>query len=118
FTEYLREIGVKQLFSDPHAPWMNRIERQWGFLKSMLTKNEIATGSKAWVKVLPTLVKNMNETVNSSMKVTPEQAEEGGLPRDINDDRSKNYGIQKRHLSTKSTFKVGDLVRIRLRNTG
>ena len=118
FSDYLKEINCKQLFSVPATPWSNRSERQIGFLKSLLTKNEIITGSKAWVNALPILVNNMNAVVNQSTKMTPNEVAQGGLPRDINEDRSKAYGVSKRHLSTKSTYKLGDKVRLRLKKTG
>ena len=83
----------------------------------MLYKHNIATNSKAWVKALPAIVDAMNSTVNRSMKMTANQAQEG-LPVDVNEERSKRYGVMKRFLSTRSTYKVGDLVRLRLRDKG
>jgi hypothetical protein len=118
FAQYLQEIGVKLIISEKAAPWRQRIERAWSFLKSMLHKNQLATGSKAWVKILPKLVDNMNNVVNQSTKMTPNQVEESGLPLQVNIDRSKKYGVMKRFLSNKSALKVGDMVRIRLRPTG
>ena len=84
----------------------------------MLEKHYIVSKSKRWVKVLPKLIEGMNNTVNRSMKTTPANAETGGLPEHINEDRSKSYGVMKKHLSTKSTLKVGDRVRVIIRKTG
>src|SRR5438552_9550951 len=105
FSEYLRFINVKQLFSAPGTPWSNRSERQIGVLKAMLEKHYIIKKSKRWVQVLPKLVKAMNTTVCSSIHVTPESVEIDGLPLHVNETRSRHYGVMKKHQSTKSTFK-------------
>jgi len=118
FSAFLKERGIKQLFSDSHSPWQNRQERNFRTMGDMLYKNELATGSKAWVNVLPTIVDNMNSTINRSMKVTPNEASADGLPLELNIDRSKTYGVMKKHLSTKSTLKEGDFVRVKRRDKG
>src|SRR5207253_59234 len=118
FSEYLRLINVKQLFSAPGPPWSNRSERQIGVLKAMLEKHYIIRNSKRWVKVLPKLVKAMNTTVCCSIHVTPESVELDGLPITVNERRSKYYGVMTKFMSKKSTFKEGDRVRVLLRPKG
>ena len=117
FTENLKEKNIVQLFSPPHSPWLNRIERQWRNLGDMLYKYQIANNTNSWVNILPTIVNNMNNTVVSSIKLTPNEAEDG-LPEELNVQRSQKYGVMKRFNSNYSTLKVGDFVRVKLRNKG
>lgn len=118
FTEYLISKGIKQLYSAPHSPWTNRQERNWRTMFDMITKWQIANNTKAWVRILQTTCDNMNATVNRSMKTTPDKAAEGGLPFEVNKDRSQKYGVMARHLSTKSALKTGDFVRVKIRDVG
>ena len=116
FTDFLKERGIKQIYSDPHSPWQNRQERNFKIMGDMLYKNTLATNSKAWVNALPQIVEGMNGTINRSLKTTPAKANDGELPIEVNEERSKDYGVMKKYLSTKSTFKTGDFIRLRLRN--
>ena len=115
WVNYLKEIGVKQLYSAPYSPWTNGIERLNKDIGNYLYRNQLATGSKAWVNLLPQIVENMNSTVNSSIKTTPNDVFSGGLPDDINEKRSKKYGNMKRFKNNISALKIGDMVRIKIR---
>ena len=117
FTENLKEKGIVQLFSAPHSPWQNRQERNWRTMFDMVYKYQIANNTNSWVTILPTIVNNMNNTVVSSIKLTPNQAQDG-LPEELNVQRSKQYGVMKRFNSNYSTLKVGDFVRLKIRNKG
>jgi hypothetical protein len=118
FTQFLKDRGIVQLFSAPHSPWQNRCERQFGTLSTMMKRNEIATGSKAWVSVLPKIIDAMNATVNRSMHATPQEVHDGGLPEAVNEKRSAYYGVMKRYRNTKTALKLGDFVRLRKRDKG
>ena len=116
FSDFLKERGIKQIYSDPFSGWQNRQERNFRIMGDMLYKNQIATNSKAWVNSLQQIIEGMNSTINRSLKTTPEKANDGELPIEVNEERSKDYGVMKKYLSTKATFKIGDFIRLRLRN--
>lgn len=115
FSEFLKERNIIQLFSAPHSPWLNRVERQWRTLFDMVYKHQVANKTKAWVNILPTIVDNMNNTQVSSIKMTPNEAQDG-LPDEVNAARSKKYGVSKRFASNRASFVVGDFVRLRIRD--
>lgn len=114
FQTYCEEQGYKRI-TYVGLPWRNRQERNNKELSKMMKMDEIATGSKTqWATNLPKYVTAMNEAINRSVKVTPEQILDGELPVSINENRSKRYGKQR--VSTKSAFRIGDMVRIAKRN--
>ena len=74
FHEYLESKRIKHIFSAPGKPWTNQIERVWGTLKQSLYKYWTMTNSKKWVKILPTLTENYNQSLHRSIGATPIEA--------------------------------------------
>ena len=95
--DFLRKNKTKLRVSvfAPHIESFNKtIER-------MLIKSITALKTKNWVKLLPIIVKNYNNTFHSSIKMTPNDAYENGDV--VEEMRVKN---------STPKFKVGDKVRV------
>lgn len=117
YVDFCKANDIVVLYSQPHSPWQNIVERYWGILSKPLTKIEIVTGSKTqWAVNLPQLIENINMTYNRSLKGTAEQAKD--LPPDVLKKRMQKYGVMKRFRNGATALKVGDIVRRRLRNRG
>ena len=113
FAEFLKERDIKQIFSQPHSPWSNPVERYHRTIKAALYKNELYTKKKDWVDVLPIVVDGINKTWNRSLRTDADSADL--LPDEIREERLMNFGYQKKHRQTRSTLKIGDIVCLRIR---
>jgi hypothetical protein len=112
FSVFTKSNRIKQIFSQASSPWTNgNIERSWGTLKQMLYRYQTATGTKSWVKILPTLTHNYNRTIHRSIGTTPEDAAE--LPRAELKKRLQSSAVK--IVEPKQVFQVGDKVRLRIR---
>ena len=112
FSAFAKGKRIKQIFSQASSPWTNgNIERSWGTLKQMLYRYQTATGTKAWVKILPTLTDNYNRTIHRSIGTTPEDAAE--LPRAELKRRLQINSVK--IVEPRQVFQVGDKVRLRIR---
>jgi transposase InsO family protein len=66
--DYCASKGIKYLTSKPHTPQTNgTIERFNGTIKHMIAQ----LGNKLWVKELPRLIDNYNNSYHTSIKTTP-----------------------------------------------
>ena len=112
FAALLKRKKIKQVFSQPSSPWTNaNIERAWGTLKQMLYRYQTATGTKSWVKILLRLTENYNKTIHRSIGTTPNAAL--NLPTTELKKRLQRNAVQ--IVEPKQEFKVGDCVRLRIR---
>jgi IS30 family transposase len=60
FRSWAERKGIKVLYSKPHVPQSNIVERYGGSMKRMLFQALTASNSSDWVNLLPTIVQNMN----------------------------------------------------------
>jgi hypothetical protein len=77
----------------------------------MLYRFQTATGTKSWVKILPTLTDNYNRTIHRSIGTTPEDAAK--LPRAELKKRLQSNAVK--IVEPKQVFQVADKVRLRIR---
>ncbi len=114
FSAFAKNAGIKLIFSQASSPWTNgNIERVWGTLKQMLYRYQTATGTKSWVKILPTLTDNYNRTIHRSIGTTPEDAAE--LPRAELKKRLQSNAVK--IVEPKQVFQVGDKIRLRIKES-
>jgi hypothetical protein len=113
FQNLLKEHNIKQIFSQPASPWTNGvIERSHSTWKQMIYKYWTITNTKKWKDILPTFVKNINNSFNRSIGMTPLEASS------MEPDLLKKQLIRNsvKIDDPKVLYKVGDHVRLRLRN--
>lgn len=90
------------------------VERRWREWIKIQTKNELLTGSKAWVDNLPIFTNVINTTYCQTLQTSPEDAQ--FLPEGVRRERTLNNGsATKKHKGIKSALNVGDLVRLKIR---
>ena len=110
-TEFFNK-QVKPLFEEVYSTEnYNKavvIERFNRTLKRKLFKKFTEQGNQKWLKILPEIVKNYNNTIHSSIGVSPTQASEKPELIAIRTTEN-NYGDVRKE---KPKFKVGDRVRI------
>jgi hypothetical protein len=108
YTKY----GIKHVISKAASPWSNGvIERVWGTLKQMLYKHQSINNCENWVRILPTLTMNYNQTYHRSIECTPIEAL--NLPPKVILKRLQDSSSFQRDEPAKQ-MKVGDTVRLRL----
>lgn len=113
-TEWLKKIGVKQVFGLPSKPTsQGQIEVLNRSLGQMLLKTVGDKGMRDWDRYLQKVVANMNRTINTTIKMTPNQAE-------INRNWSKvketiEAGLKGR--KKRPSLQVGDHVRVAVTQT-
>ena len=74
---YCEKEGIIQVLSSPYKPTSNgNIERFNQSLKRLIQKNISIDSNFNWVKKLPMLVDNMNNTIIRMMKTTPQNIED------------------------------------------
>lgn len=112
FTDILEENNIKQVLSRPHAPQSNgNIERFNGTIKKLIKMYMKSNNTYDWVKVLPQLIDNYNNSVNSVTKK---------IPNDITVDDHKEIennikeSVTKERSQDTIKFNVNDRVRIKL----
>lgn len=116
-TSYIKNEGMKQVFSDPYSPQSNgAIERFNGVLKKLLFKTLQMEPDFKWYlqKELNILVDNINNTQTRGIKDTPQNIEKAY--KEENKEKLKqayenDLKYKKNKLQTQE-FNVGDTVRI------
>lgn len=114
FQNVLKKYNVKSVFSEAGLPQSNgTIERLNGVIKRQLNMNMKANDTHDWVKILPTIVSNYNNTYNRSIKTTPNNLHDGKteLKEEVKVSQSL---IGKNEKIKDDLLKVGDKVRLKL----
>jgi len=96
--KFLQEKNVK-LKITTFAPIVERFNAT---IEKMMVKAMTGLKSKDWVRMLPILVKNYNETYHSSIKMSPQKAYDKGNVEEV-------MVVKK----GKPKFKIGDRIRVR-----
>ena len=94
------------------------IERFNGILKNLITKDLLYNNTYNWYKSLPRLIENYNETYQTTIRGTPNNVDIITDPNKLIEIKRRIYNnvISKRKSITKSKYKVGDIVRIKMYN--
>jgi transposase InsO family protein len=110
FQELMNKQKIKQVFSLPFTPQSNGgVERVNRTLKSMIKKNMFANPSFDWSKELQSIVSSYNNSYQSTIKMTPEEAEKG----DASEIHANiKHNIDLRNKPAEQIIEVGDTVRI------
>ncbi len=119
FKKILDDNNIKQIFSLPGKPQSNgQIERFNGIIKNLINKDMKYNGSYDWYSPLEKLIDNYNDTYQSVIKMTPNEAEnitdKDSLDK-IKQNIYKNVVSKRKSLIT-SKFKIGDFVRLKDEN--
>lgn len=102
FVDFFTSKGTRLWFSQPSQPHKNAlIERFWRTLAQILQRARNSIGSFDWIKELPDIVSNYNQTYHNTLKATPKQVLEG----------MKKNPVKKKVVE--SNLDVGDRVRVR-----
>lgn len=105
FDALTKKKDVEVLFSTNHAPFVERFNRT---IKEILYKFLRVAKSKSWVKALPLVIKNYNNSFHSAIGMTPNEATD-----------KKNRAKVRENLLNRSkrvsrpTLKKGDRVRVK-----
>ena len=79
FKSFLKQQGIKQVFSKPHTPQSNgQIEGFNRILARAIEMNTVQYDDQDWVSFLPVFIKNYNETFSRITGKTPLDIEEEG----------------------------------------
>lgn len=105
--ELLKDNNIK-LYSTENEEKSSVVERWIGTMKQHMFKYFTANKTFKYYDILDRLVKNYNNTVHSSIKMTPVKASK--LENELT--VHKNLYPEKEELAKKPKFKVGDRVRI------
>lgn len=115
WKSWMDDHGFKVIYSRPHTPWSNAIERYNGTLKRMLNMAMQANEDTDWVTILPRIVDNINSVTNFSTKKIPldvDQSEDpnvtNAVAKELQDKASKRY----KERAKDDKVQVGDLVRL------
>ena len=113
FKKYLEDNNIKQVLSSSGNPQSNgAIERLNQTLKWLIQKNIQLDLSFDWVKQLPKLVDNINNTIHKEISKTPQEVENNKNDITyIQEEHEQQLKNKKNNLSIQK-FKVGDSVRI------
>lgn len=108
--EFLKDRGVKQIFSLPYTPQtQGMVERYNGTIKKVMRKMMFVEKSKAWTDMLPGIIEGYNTTYHSTIKKTPLEAVSG----DFEDTHNKLITRANKMRSNEVVdVVVGDTVRI------
>ncbi len=74
-------------------------------LRNLLKKPVFEKGKAAWLSELPSVVKKYNNTIHSSIKITPIQASKKSNEREV------YSNLQDRRVKRQPKYKLGQLVR-------
>ena len=99
--------NIKTFFFKSDSHKLGKINRFHRTLKEKLLKYFIANDNTRWIDVIDKIIKNYNNTVNSSTGYTPTEASKPFIQTQlISNDREKTEHF------TEATIKVGDKCRI------
>lgn len=109
--EFLSKNNIKQVFSSTYTPQSNgNVERFNAIIKGLIRRSR----DEQWVKLLPTLVNNYNNSYQRIIKMTPMQAQEAENKDIVHENIRKGVGENAERLTD---FEVGDIVRVKLHDT-
>lgn len=115
FQTLLNKHDIKQIFSLPSKPQSNgQIERFNGVLKRLIEMYIKYSDDNNWVKVLPTLLNNYNNTISRITKFTPNEINENdpNILKEVKENIETH--ITQNNKSDLPLFNIGDKVRIKL----
>ena len=81
------------------------VERSIKTIHNLLKKPVFEKGNADWISELPSVVKQYNNTIHSSIKMSPIQGSKKS------NERKLYFNLQHRRVRQKPKFKLGDLVR-------
>lgn len=116
FQAMLKEKGITQILSNPKSPQSNgQIECMNKCLKRLINFQLQSKDDQNWPAMLPQILENTNNSINRTLKMSPNQAEKGDsevIKQRIIDSVTPKNGTR----PNKPTVKVGDRVRLKLEN--
>lgn len=120
--DYLKSVGVKQVFSSPYSPTtQGAVERSNRTIKTWLYKKMTEQNTKRWIDFLDDAVELYNNSTHSSTKYTPftlhyssgkNQRKAVRRARDRMVGKAKKYLEERKH---RPELEVGDQVRIAIK---
>ena len=104
FNEFLNNNNIKRYsrYTDKGAVIAERFNRT---IRNLLKKPVFLAGNADWLSELPSVIKKYNNTIHSSIKMTPNQASKKS------NEKLVFSNLQDRRVRQKAEFKLGDLVR-------
>ena len=106
-TKWFSDNNIKTFFFKSDSHKLGKINRFHRTLKEKLLKYFTANDNVRWIDVIDKIIKNYNNTVNSSTGYTPNEASKPFIQTQlISNDREKTEHF------TEATIKVGDKCRI------
>ena len=104
FQNFLKSknIGHYSRFTDKGPTIAERVIRT---LRNLLRKTVILAGEASWISELPSVIKQYNNTIHSSIKMTPIQASKKSNEKEV------YSNLQDRRVKQQPKFKLGDVVR-------
>ena len=116
FKKVLAKHKVKQILSLPYKPQSNgNVERMNGVLKRLINMTIKSTNNNNWVKVLPQLVNNYNNSINTTTKKTPNQVSKEAPQQRIKTKQQITKRVLKGRTKDIQTISLFDRVRIKLK---
>ena len=124
FKKVVSDHGASQYFSSAQTPQSNLSERFMDQISRQITRYK-NLGKPDWPKLLPTIIKSLNQTINQGMgNLTPEQVQQAFLDGDqtvltkVDEKMESRRAADSSNMSDKIQYSPGDLVRIRLESQG
>ncbi|KAJ3027893.1 hypothetical protein HDV00_010792 [Rhizophlyctis rosea] len=119
FQEPFKTLAQKQsstlIYTKPHSPWSNNVERYNRTFKTMLNMAMKADNTKDWVGLVPTVTSNMNQVRSFATGETPLAVDQSTdkhfhkkVSTIIQNRAAKKYGVK---AQRGNDIAVGDLVR-------
>ena len=104
FQNFLKSKNIQHYsrFTDKGPSIAERVIRT---IRNLLKKPVFEKGKADWLSELPAIVKQYNNTIHSSIKMTPIQASKKVNEKEV------YSNLQDRRIKQRSRFKLGDLVR-------
>ena len=104
FNEFLNNNNIKRYsrYTDKGAVFAERFNRT---IRNLLKKPVFEKGNADWISELPSVIKQYNNTMHSSTKMTPNQASKKSNEKIVFDNLRNDREVRK------PKFKLGDLVR-------
>ena len=104
FNDFLNNNNIKRYsrYTDKGAVFAERFNRT---IRNLLKKSVFLAGEASWINELPSIVKQYNNTIHSSTKMTPNQASKKPNEKEV----YSNLQDKRRKLNPK--YKLGQLVR-------
>lgn len=118
---FLKEKGIRQVFSLPHKPQSNgAIERFNGTIERMLNQIRFQEGDTHWPRYLDKVVETYNTSYQDAIKKAPREVVMSFISRGESDETFDRLEKARKNMNPSLSkadakrFNVGDKVRIRL----